>query len=90
MEGIHMPNFAHEHKHLALANRHIKEAGERICKQLEQKAKLEAAGLDTAMVDRLLTLLTESLDLTYLHRTQMLVVLNEKARARSRTLPKSG
>jgi 7,8-dihydro-6-hydroxymethylpterin-pyrophosphokinase len=70
-----MPNLAQERAHLALADHHIKEAEERIAKQIGQKAELEAAGMDTKEKDRFLKLLVETLDLMHLHRRQILDAL---------------
>jgi hypothetical protein len=73
-----VPNLIQEYKHLVLANRHIEEAEERICKQMDRKADLEAAGRDTTQSDRLLALFIETLDLMHSHRTQILAAMNEE------------
>jgi hypothetical protein len=70
-----------EEEHLALANRHIAEAGERIGRQSALIEWMAAAGCETSLSECLLHELERALDLMYVHRAQIMRELAELSRA---------
>jgi hypothetical protein len=70
-----------EEQHLALANRHIAEATERIARQSALFGRMTAAGWDTSLSERLLREMERALDLMYVHRTQIMRELSDLSRA---------
>ena len=67
-----------EEEHLALANRHIAKAAERIVRQLALIERMAAAGHDTSQAERLLQEMERALELMYAHRAQIMRELSEQ------------
>ena len=68
-------------EHLALANRHIVEATERIARQSALIERIAAAGWDTSLSEGLLQEMERALELMYAHRAQIMRELSELSRA---------
>ena len=66
-----------EKQHLALANRHIAEAKERIARQSALIRRIAAAGWDTSLSESLLKEMQRALDLMYEHRAHTVRELSE-------------
>ena len=70
-----------EEQHLALANRHIAEATERIARQSALIGRMAGAGWDTSLSERLLQEMERALGLIYVHRAQIMRELSDLSRA---------
>jgi hypothetical protein len=76
-----------EEQHLAMANRHITEATERIARQSALIGRIAAAGWDTSLSERLLQEMERALGLIYVHRAQIMRELSGLSRS-TRLRPK--
>ncbi|WP_046861613.1 hypothetical protein [Microvirga massiliensis] len=65
---------------LALADRHISEGEERIRHLTITRDSLSVAGRDTGEIDRLLTLLQDTLSVWHVHRNNILSALERQNR----------
>jgi hypothetical protein len=70
-----------EEEHLALANRHIAEAKERIARQSALIRRIAAAGWDTSLAEGLLQEMERALELMCVHRAQIMRELSELSRS---------
>ena len=65
---------------LALADRHLGEGKKRIRHLTMTRDQLSAAGRDTSEIDRLLTLLQDTLSVWHAHRNNILLALERQSR----------
>lgn len=72
-----MPDLATERAHLAQAERDISEGEERIFRQEELVARLQAEGRDTAEAETLLRTFRETLQVWKQHRDQILRMIGD-------------